>query len=90
MHSRYNLLLNKYFIDEIYIAGLVEPTLRFSRKALLKVVDTIIIEGIVNGIPKGIGVFSTKLRALQSGQVSSYLAWMGGSALFLFVWMFTR
>jgi NADH-quinone oxidoreductase subunit L len=86
----YNLLLNKYFIDEIYIAGLVEPTLRFSRKALLKVVDTIIIEGIVNGIPKGIGVFSTKLRALQSGQVSTYLAWMGGSALFLFVWMFTR
>jgi len=86
----YNLLLNKYFIDEIYIAGLVEPTLSFSRKALLKVVDTIIIEGIVNGIPRGIGAFSAKLRGLQSGQVSNYLAWMGCSALFLFVWMFTR
>ncbi len=86
----YNLLLNKYYIDEIYIGGLVEPTLTFSRKALLKIVDIVIIEGIVNGVPRGIGAISSKLRGLQDGQISHYLAWMGGSALFLFVWMFTR
>lgn len=86
----YNLLLNKYFIDEIYIGGLVEPTLTFSRKILLKIIDVGIIEGIVNGVPNGIGAISSKLRGLQDGQISHYLAWMGGSALFIFVWMFTR
>lgn len=86
----YNLLLNKYFIDEIYINGLVQPTLNFSRRIILKVIDIGIIETIVNGIPKGIGAISEKIRNLQDGQVSHYLAWMGGSTLFIFVWMFTR
>jgi len=86
----YNLLRNKYYIDEIYIATLVEPALAFSRRVLLRVVDLAIIENIVNGIPRGIGALGNKIRKLQDGQVSHYLAWMGGSALFLMVWMFTR
>ena len=86
----YTLLLNKYYIDELYIGGIVEPTLSFSRRVLLRIVDLGIIENIVNGIPRGIGAFSRQIRKLQDGQVSHYLAWMGGSALFIFVWMFTR
>lgn len=86
----YNLLKNKYFVDEIYIGGLVKPTLSFSRKVLLKIIDVGFIEGIVNGVPRGIGYFSAKIRNLQDGVVSHYLAWMGGSALFIFVWMFAR
>jgi len=86
----YTLLLNKYYIDELYIGKIVNPTLSFSRRVLLKVVDLGIIENIVNGIPRGIGAFSRRIRKLQDGQVSHYLAWMGGSALFIFVWMFTR
>ena len=86
----YNLLVNKYFIDEIYIDRLVTPTLHFSRKMLLGVVDVVIIEGIVNGIPKGIGKISGMFSKLQDGLVSHYLAWMGSCALLIFVWMFTR
>jgi len=86
----YNLLKNKYYIDEIYINYLVDPTLSFSKKFILKVVDLGIIENIVNGIPRGIGGLSKKMRNLQDGQVSHYLTWMGVSSLFILVWMFTR
>ncbi|WP_456385034.1 NADH-quinone oxidoreductase subunit L [Desulfolithobacter sp.] len=86
----YTLLKNKYYMDEIYINYLVEPTKAFSSNVLLRIVDLGIIENIVNGIPRGIGFLSKKIQRLQDGQVSHYLAWMGGSALFIVVWMFTR
>jgi len=81
----HRLLLNKYYIDEIYIGGIVKPTLAFSRGVLLRVVDLACIDGVVNGVPRAIGVFSEKLRLIQDGQVSHYLAWMGGGALALVV-----
>lgn len=63
-----------------YIGGIVKPTLAFSRGVLLGVVDLACIDGVVNGVPRAIGVFSEKLRLIQDGQVSHYLAWMGGGA----------
>ncbi|WP_319585969.1 NADH-quinone oxidoreductase subunit L [uncultured Desulfobulbus sp.] len=79
----YRLLLNKYYIDELYSTVIIKPTLAFSRRVLLTIVDLACIEGIVNGIPRAIGGFSEKLRRVQDGQVSHYLAWMGGGALAL-------
>ncbi|WP_028318647.1 NADH-quinone oxidoreductase subunit L [Desulfobulbus elongatus] len=79
----YRLLLNKYYIDELYDAILVKPTLAFSRKVVLRIVDMACIEGVVNGLPKAIGAFAERLRRLQDGQVAHYLAWMGGGALAL-------
>jgi NADH-quinone oxidoreductase subunit L len=81
----YRLLLNKYYIDELYSTVIIKPTLAFSRRVLLTIVDLACIEGIVNGIPRAIGGFSEKLRRVQDGQVSHYLAWMGGGALALLV-----
>ncbi len=81
----HRLLLNKYYIDELYSNVIVKPTLTFSRRILLALVDLACIEGIVNGIPRAIGGFSEKLRLIQDGQVSHYLAWMGGGALALLV-----
>ncbi len=86
----YNLLHNKYYVDEIYISKIVEPTLVFAKRVLLNIIDINIIELIVNGIPKGIGIFGEKLRGLQTGQVSHYLTWVTASALFILTWMFTR
>ncbi len=81
----YQLLLHKYFIDELYIGGLVKPTLAFSRAVVLRVIDTFCIEGVVNGVPRAIGAFSGQLRKIQDGQVSHYLAWMGGGALLVVI-----
>lgn len=81
----YRLLLNKYYIDEIYGKLIVEPTLSFSRRVILRIVDLGCIEGVVNGLPRAIGNASQQLRRIQDGQVSHYLAWMGGGALVVMV-----
>jgi NADH-quinone oxidoreductase subunit L len=81
----YQLLLNKYYIDECYDRWIVQPTLGFSRRILLAVVDTGCIEGVVNGLPRAVGRLSARMQHLQDGQVSHYLAWMGGGALVLLV-----
>lgn len=44
----YNLLINKYYIDEIYWSIIVKPMLWISD--MLSVFDRIIVDGIVNGI----------------------------------------
>ncbi len=79
----HRLLRNKYYVDELYDLIIVRPTLVFSRLALLKVMDTACIEGVVNGLPRAIGRLSEQLRRVQDGQVSHYLAWMGGGAVVL-------
>lgn len=83
----YTLLKHKYFVDELYDRSIVQPTLQFSKRVLLKVIDTNIIERVVNGVPASIGNFSFQLRKLQDGQVSHYLAWMGGGAVCVLIWM---
>ena len=43
-------LLNKYWIDELYDAAIVQPLRWASDHVLWKVVDVWIIDGIVNGV----------------------------------------
>ena len=81
----HQLLIHKYYIDELYNCTIVRPTLAFSRRVLLRVIDLACIEGVVNGIPRAIGGLSEKMRRIQDGQVSHYLAWTGGGALVLLV-----
>ena len=49
MHGLYMLLLNKYYVDEIYAALIVRPLLWISTNVLWHVVDEGMIDGIVNG-----------------------------------------
>ena len=45
----HKLLLNKYYVDELYDAIVVQPLKRVSESALWKRVDAGLIDGIVNG-----------------------------------------
>ena len=45
----HNLLTHKYFVDEFYFGYIVNPLKEMSL-FLWKIVDTVIIDGIVNGI----------------------------------------
>jgi len=78
----YKLVYNKYFVDEIYDAAVVNPTIAGSRTVLWKGADAGLIDGIVNGtgtLARGVGGV---LRRLQSGNVRSYATWvLAGSVL---------
>lgn len=68
----YTTLWNKYYVDEIYHAIIVRPSLWVARNFLIPVTDGTIIEGIVNGVPRAIGAFGEKLRKLQTGYIQHY------------------
>lgn len=72
----YNILWNKYFIDELYGLIVVRPVFFAARNIIVAVTDGAIIEGIVNGVPALIGRLGSKVRRMQDGVVQHYGAMM--------------
>ena len=68
------LLLNKYYVDEIYDATVVQPIRIVSEEALWKVVDIKLIDGAVNGVGQTVAGSSDRVRRLQTGSVRAYAA----------------
>jgi NADH-quinone oxidoreductase subunit L len=67
----YTLLLNKYYVDELYQALFVNSLKRLG-SGLWKGFDDFIIDGTVNGIAYLIGWFSKVMRRVQTGVVQHY------------------
>jgi NADH-quinone oxidoreductase subunit L len=80
----HNVLLHKYWVDELYDAMVVRPIHRASL-SLWRFWDTKIVDGTVNGVGYVFEFFSTGLRFLQSGFVGTYALFfvLGVLALFL-------
>ncbi len=70
----HRVLSNKYYVDEIYDAAIVQPIRIVSEEALWKVVDVRVIDGAVDGVGETVGGLSELLRRLQSGSVRTYAA----------------
>ncbi len=68
----YEIILNKYYIDEIYQAIIVKPMLYVSDRYLWRGVDEILIDGSVNGTGKAVRFFGRVLRKIQTGFVQNY------------------
>jgi NADH-quinone oxidoreductase subunit L len=68
------LLLNKYYVDEVYDATVVQPIKIVSQEVLWKIVDVRVIDGAVNGVGETVGGLAETLRRLQSGSVRTYAA----------------
>jgi NADH-quinone oxidoreductase subunit L len=68
------LLLNKYYVDEIYDATVVQPIRILSQEGLWKVVDVKVIDGAVNGVGQTVTGSSELVRRLQTGSVRAYAA----------------
>jgi NADH-quinone oxidoreductase subunit L len=70
----YRLLLNKYYVDEIYDAAIVHPIQRASTDGLWKGMDVKLVDGAVNLAGHLVAAVSAVLRLLQTGSVRSYAA----------------
>ena len=68
----HKLLLNKYYVDEIYDATVVTPIQVVSREGLWRGVDVGLIDGAVNGVGALVDAGSMALRRLQTGSVRAY------------------
>ena len=83
----YQLVANKYYVDELYGAVIVKPLFAVSQYVLGWVVDTAILGGmawLVAGIANFAGMI---LQHWQSGNLRSYAAWLtaAAAAVLLFV-----
>jgi NADH-quinone oxidoreductase subunit L len=87
MSGPYNLLLHKYWVDELYGAVIVKPILAVSRFALEWVVDVAILGGaawLLGGIATLGGAI---LQRWQSGNLRSYAAWLAAAAALLLIYV---
>jgi NADH-quinone oxidoreductase subunit L len=72
MPGPYRLLLNKYYVDELYDTVIVQPIKRISTVALWHGVDAGLIDGAVNGTGAVVRGGSALLRRVQTGSMRSY------------------
>ena len=78
------ILQNKWYVDEIYNAIIVNP-LKGLSNFFSNVIEKKGIDGLVNGAGKAVNYGSRQLRWLQSGQVGAYILLMVIGILCLFV-----
>jgi NADH-quinone oxidoreductase subunit L len=70
----HRLLLNKYYVDELYDAVVVQPIKRISQSFLWRGMDAGLIDGSVNAVGFVVRGWSAVLRRLQTGSVRAYAA----------------
>ena len=84
----YKVLLNKYYVDEIYTLLLVKPLLAISRFFLEWVVDFAILGGAAWVLGGTAQLGGAILQRWQSGNLRSYAAWLALGAAVLLVFFF--
>ena len=70
----HRVLLNKYYVDEVYDATVVQPIRIVSEEGLWKIVDARLIDGAVNGVGRLVSGSSDLLKRVQTGSVRAYAA----------------
>ena len=69
-----SILENKYYVDEIYDATVVNPIKFLSATVLWRFVDVMIIDGLVNGVGNVVKDMGSTLRMIQTGATRVYAA----------------
>jgi len=85
----YRLLLNKYYVDEIYDYLVVKPLYVLSL-IFWKIFDIRIIDGSANGIARFFGNLSYKMRLAQSGIIRNYALYFALGVAVLFGYLILR
>ena len=83
------LLLNKYYVDEIYDALIVMPIYRLCQWCALTF-DLGVIDGAVNGVGRAVVTWAQGLRRLQTGFVMNYALTMLVGAVAIVAYLLSR
>jgi NADH-quinone oxidoreductase subunit L len=82
LKNTYKLLLNKYYVDEIYNAAIVQPLIKIS-ELLSDLFDMKGIDGMVNGVAWVVTTSGKGVRRIQTGFVQNYALFMGMGIIIL-------
>jgi NADH-quinone oxidoreductase subunit L len=83
------LLLNAYYVDALYDRAIVRPLLALS-EVLARAFDLGLIDGIVNGIGRGVLAWGAGLRRVQTGYVVNYALTMLAGAVVVVAFLLLR
>jgi NADH-quinone oxidoreductase subunit L len=72
LRGLYRLLLDKYYIDELYNLFISRPLFWISQFVLFRGIDAGIIDGIVDGTGLGVEGSGEGLRRAETGNVRHY------------------
>ena len=78
----YDLLVNKYYVDEGYTAAFIKPIYAFSL-VLWRWVDDFVIDGMVNAVGKIVEFIGEGVRWLQTGNVRTYAVVLVAGTLYV-------
>jgi NADH-quinone oxidoreductase subunit L len=90
MSGVYRILFRKYYVDELYDAAMVHPTVRGSTELLWKRMDVGWVDGAVNGLAATIQRLAGVLKSFQNGLIRSYATWilLGAAAALVYISVF--
>jgi NADH-quinone oxidoreductase subunit L len=83
------LLLNAYYVDQLYDRAIVRPGLALS-EFLARAIDLSVIDGIVNGVGRAVVSGAAAARRWQTGYVVNYALTMLVGAVVLVAFFLTR
>jgi NADH-quinone oxidoreductase subunit L len=86
--SAYRVLLNKYYVDELYAKVIVNPLMNLAL-LLWKQFDVLVIDGAANGIASLVKGVGSVIRRTQTGYLRNYaLSLIFGATLILVYYIF--
>src|SRR5207247_6963832 len=84
----YTFIQHKYYLDDIYLQGVVRP-IQYQASSAADLVDRRVVDGAVNGVGNSARFAGGVLRYLQSGSVQRYAALLIVGVIILAI-VFTR
>ena len=83
LRGLHTLVLNKYYVDEIYRFLFVRPLVVVSRELLWTGMDRVAVDGSFQGLANRTRRLGDRLRRMQSGNIRSYAGWVVFGAILL-------
>ncbi len=84
----YRAFWNKFYVDEIYDAAIIQPVARLSESVLWKGIDDGVIDGAVNGVASLFRNWSQRVRKMQTGYARAYASWILLGVVLIFVYFY--